>query len=364
MSPLLVPLEAELHLSHSQATGLLLLLSAGFSVSMALSSFISRILAHRTIAGLSAVIGGIALLLFLHVETLLQVRIAILCFGLAAGLYFPSGMATLASLVSRKDWGKAIAIHELAPNISFIVAPLVASYALSFTSWRWALAAVGCSSILLGLLFIIIGRGGAKQHTAGTSPSIRGLLANPRIWLFVLIIGLSIGGEYAPFSVLPLYLVNEKGMDFDTTNGILSLSRLACPAVVLIAGFVADKLGTRTAVKLYFITHGIVLIGVGLTSGSLLTINIVLQALLTAFVFPAAFKLMAEAFEPEQQAAAMSLIMPMSAVVGTGIAPALLGLTGDMGSFSSGFVIMALLNFITLIPLMMIRSDRNIRKEA
>lgn len=348
VSPLLVPMEAELNMSHSQATGLLLLLSAGFSVSMALSSVLSRVLAHRTVAALSAVAGGLALGTFAFVETRVQAGAAILCFGLSAGLYFPSGMATLASLVRHKDWGKAIAVHELAPNVSFIAAPLIASLALAFMSWREVLCLTGAVSFVLGLMFLFFGRGGEKQREGNLPVSCRSLLVRPRLWLFVVLIGLSIGGEYAPFSVLPLYLVNEKGIPFDTTNSILSASRLACPFVVLAAGIVADRLGTKTAVRLYLIFHGVMLFGVGLASGMLLTGSIIMQALLTAFVFPAVFKLLAEAFTPAEQTTAMSLIMPMAAVLGTGIIPAILGMCGDAGSFGAGFIAMGLMNFAAL----------------
>lgn len=43
--------------------------------------------------------------------------------GLAAGLYLPSGVAALTSFVRPRDWGKAVAMHEIAPNGGMVLAP-------------------------------------------------------------------------------------------------------------------------------------------------------------------------------------------------------------------------------------------------
>ena len=51
-------------------------------------------------------------------------RTGLYALGLAAGLYMPSAIATITALVDQRHWGKAIAIHELAPNLAFFTGPL------------------------------------------------------------------------------------------------------------------------------------------------------------------------------------------------------------------------------------------------
>ena len=50
-------------------------------------------------------------------------------------------------------WGKAIGVHEMAPNLSFLLAPIICEGLLLFISWRNVLVCIGCVSILLGCFF-------------------------------------------------------------------------------------------------------------------------------------------------------------------------------------------------------------------
>jgi hypothetical protein len=60
-------------------------------------------------------------------------RFAVGCWAsaFAAGLYMPSAIATITSLVDRRHWGKAIAVHELAPNLAFFASPFIAELFLN-----------------------------------------------------------------------------------------------------------------------------------------------------------------------------------------------------------------------------------------
>ena len=136
LTPLLVSIEKDLGIGHAQATSLLLMQSAGFSSALAVSGFLLSRFKPRQIAAIPLGIAGCILLLMPLVHTLGQARLVFVAFGLGVGFYFPAGMATLSSLVFPKDWGKAVAIHELAPNTGFILIPLLAQAGLIFTDWR------------------------------------------------------------------------------------------------------------------------------------------------------------------------------------------------------------------------------------
>ena len=139
LTPLLVSIEEDLGIGHAQATSLLLMQSAGFSSALAASGFLLSRFKPRQIATIPLAIAGGILLLMPLVHTLGQARLVFIAFGLGVGFYFPAGMATLSSLVFPKDWGKAVAIHELAPNTGFILIPLLAQAGLMFTDWpSWA----------------------------------------------------------------------------------------------------------------------------------------------------------------------------------------------------------------------------------
>ena len=62
-----------------------------------------------------------------------------------------------------------------------------------------------------------------------------------------------------------------------------------------------------------------------------------LQAMSAGFVFPALFTLFAESFPLGQQPMLLSLSLPLASLLGSGLVPYLLGLSGDYLTFSFGY---------------------------
>jgi MFS family permease len=124
LAPLLVTIEKELHLSHEEAGVLFLLISVGYSLSLIGSGHFSSRVVHRKAIFISALGVGATLLVLSLCHGLWPIRGGLFLMGMWAGIYLPSGIALLTSLVRPQDWGKAVAIHELAPNLSFCPGPL------------------------------------------------------------------------------------------------------------------------------------------------------------------------------------------------------------------------------------------------
>ena len=128
-APLMPAIEAELGISHGVAGSLFFTISIGYFISLIGSGFVSARLKHRGVIILSSLSVGLILMVIAASSSLWAIRGSLVVLGLAAGLYLPSGIATLTGFVGRPHWGKAIAIHELAPNLSFVAAPLFARIA-------------------------------------------------------------------------------------------------------------------------------------------------------------------------------------------------------------------------------------------
>ncbi|MCG6907156.1 MAG: MFS transporter, partial [Desulfobacteraceae bacterium] len=139
-APLMPVIETDLGIGHGAAGSLFLLISAGYFVALAGSGFISARIRHRRTVALSAGLMGLALVGTALCQSLAAIRVGLVLTGFAAGLYLPSGVATLTTLIHPRDWGKAISVHELAPNLAFATAPLVAELLLAFFNWRTAFA--------------------------------------------------------------------------------------------------------------------------------------------------------------------------------------------------------------------------------
>jgi MFS family permease len=124
LSPLLPTIEKELGISHGQAGSFFFLISAGYVIGLIGSGFLASRLSHRITIVISTAGVGLALLAISVVSGLGPMQLGLFSLGFASGLYIASAIATITSLIERPHWGKAIAIHELAPNLSFLQGPL------------------------------------------------------------------------------------------------------------------------------------------------------------------------------------------------------------------------------------------------
>ena len=261
---------------------------------------------------------------------------ALLLLGLAAGLYLPSGVATVTSLVTPQNWGKALAVHELAPNIGFLSAPLLAELLLSRCSWREILYIVGACSIAAGILFAVFGKGGSFPGEAPSRRTMKLLTSQPSFWIMVFFFSLGIGASLGIYTILPLFLVSERGMERGFANALLGLSRLSGPFVAIAGGWMTDRLGPKRWLVMVFLSTGLLTVLLGGVSGSVIVLFIFIQPLMAAAYFPAGFASLAKVGPPEVRNVAVSFTSPAAFLIGGGVVPALLGIAGEMGSFATG----------------------------
>lgn len=358
LTPLLVSIERDLGVGHAQATSLLFMQSIGLSASFAVSGFLLCRFRPRHVATVPLAMAGGVLLLMPFVETLAQARIAFIAFGIGAGFYFPAGMATLSSLVMPNDWGKAVGIHELAPNTGFILIPLLAQAGLLFTDWRGVFALMGALMILVSMAFLRFGKGGRDCTDA---PSFRGcgdLLRNPGSWVVVLLLTVSMIGEFSIYSILQIFLVSSAGFGPDAANLALSASRLTMPLVVLAAGWAADRFNARRIVGGCFLLQTVALCLMALDASSFrmpVLAGVLLQAASMAFVFPPLFKVFAQCFLPGEQPVLLSLSMPVAGLVSSGVVPFFIGYCGQFHTFGVAFIVIAALSALSAAALVFLR---------
>jgi NNP family nitrate/nitrite transporter-like MFS transporter len=267
LAPLLPAVEKDLHIGHGEAGALFLLISLGYFGGLLSSGFFASRLSHRrTIIISSIAIGGFFLAVSFS-PTIWMMRSGLLLLGLAAGLYLPSGIATVTSIVSSRDWGKAVAIHELAPNLSFIVAPLVAEGLMLWFPWRGVITLIGVTAILAGLAFLCFGKGGRFLGEAPRQKTLRLLFSRPSFWIMMALFSLSIGASMGIYTMLPLYLVAERGFERSWANHLVAFSRIAGPIVAFGAGWASDKVGPKQALVGVFLAIGMATVLLGMARG-------------------------------------------------------------------------------------------------
>ena len=338
LAPFLPTIEKDLGISHAEAGSLFLLISSGYFITLLVSGFFSARILHRRTIVLSAACLGIALYFSAFSQGLWQLRVGLVCVGMAAGLYLPSGLATITAFVNPRNWGKALAIHELAPNLGFVIAPLVAELMLGWVSWRHALLTLGSLTLVLALAFSRFGKGGDFPGKAPSFGALLILFRLPAFWIMMVLFMLGISSTMGIYTMLPLYLVTEHGLPRSSANEIVGLSRVMCFAMSFLAGWANDRLGAKRTLMAALIVGGVLTILLGVLQDFWLLVLVFVQPLVAVCFFPPAFAVLSTIGPPGMNNVAISLTIPTAFWMGGGVMPLLIGVMGDRGSFAAGII--------------------------
>ena len=339
LAPLLPTIERDLAVGHGEAGSLFLLISLGYFISLLGSGFVASWLMHYRTIILSASAIGLALVAISFSDSQPGVLLGLVLLGLSAGLYLPSGISTLTSLVEPNQWGKAIAIHELAPNLGFVLAPLISAALLRWFSWRGILAVMGVASIAAGVAFARFGKGGRFPGAAPSAASFQNILTKPAFWVMTTLFSLGITGSLGVYAMLPLYLVAERGLDQYSANILVAISRVSGLGMVFLAGWATDRFGAKRIMAAVLILTGSMTVLLGVAKGYWIVIIVFLQPMLAVCFFPAGFAALSRIGPPSSRNVAVSLAIPLAFLIGAGSIPTGIGIIGDFANFALGFAL-------------------------
>jgi NNP family nitrate/nitrite transporter-like MFS transporter len=263
--------------------------------------------------------------------------------GAGAGLYLPSGIATLTALIKPLHWGKAIAVHELAPNLGFVLAPLLSELVMIWFSWRTVPVMIGVINILLGITFARFGRGGSFTGDAAGLASFKAFFANPAFWIMVILFALGVAGTLGIYTMLPLYLVTEHAIDRNFANALVSFSRISSLFMAFAGGWASDRFGPRKTLIIVFLFSGFATIAMGTVSGIWVIGAIFFQPMLAVCFFPVGFAALSRIAPAGARNIAVSLAAPIAFMIGGGGVPAFIGFMGDISSFAAGIVLVGVM---------------------
>ena len=354
IAPILPLLEVELGLSHTQAGSLFLFLSLGGFFSLLGSSLVlSRISYHRTIsAGMLAM--GLTVFLVSSSSSWSALVLTFIALGLTTGLYMPSALVIIQSMVPPSMLSRALAIHEMAPNLGLIGAPLIVQFMLGGLSWRGALFTASAACVAVSVTWFKFGQGGQFKAPRPSRANMFQALGRSELWVLAALFSVGLAAEVGIYNLLPLFLVTEKGLDLNQANYLVGLSRVPTLVAVLAAGYLSDRLGWKKTLAGGIVVTGSALLLLALGPDWLVVPCVVIQALGGGIFWPPALAVMARAGSSETKAIVVSWATAFSTVAGMGLVPAGIGVLADLGSFSWGLAATAflILSGLLLIPLL------------
>jgi NNP family nitrate/nitrite transporter-like MFS transporter len=342
LSPLLPIFEEELHITHALAGSVFLFLAVGYTISLLVSNWISpRIGFKKCIAiGFAVLIGALLSLAFMTTYW----GLAGVCFfiGFGGGLYLPGALPLLTSTIHPDQWGKAIAFHETAASSSLLAIPLLAAAALRL--FHWKILVVVLSALCLAATIVFLIRSPDPRPKEEERTPFFQVLRRRDFWIMASLWSFAAAGGLGLYNLIPLFLVDEKGIGLDLADSIFGLSRIGGLVVTLLVGYLIDRIGPKRVLLLSLLASGFSITGMALAdSFPLLVAMLVLQATFMPVFFPAALVTISRMTHFGDRSAFAGAIVALGVVFGTGIAPTLLGIVADLWSFGSGMMVQGLL---------------------
>ena len=338
-SPLMPSIGEDVGLSPGQAGSLFLLASIGVFGGSLFSGFVSARLKHRGTLILAALVTGATLMICYFADSVWFVRTAMIVLGVCAGLNQPSVTATVAAMVRREDWGKALSVQQLGPRLSYAVAPFLAVGLLAAFSWQASLAILGVFAAAAGIAFLFWGDCGGFP---GTPPNLRlfgGIIRLRSFWIMVLLFALGIGAQAGLYTMMPLYLTEEQGFTTASANTLLGLAMIPPLFTTFFAGWLTDRIGEKRSILLFMIATGLAIIAVGSTSSGWLVVSLFVLSALSGCFFPPALAALSRIVQPNLRNLVAGLVSPSAFLIGGGLLPVALGYMGEAYTFSLGIII-------------------------
>ena len=270
--------------------------------------------------------------------------------GTGVGFFLVPSRSFLSMLYGSKR-GRAIGLHNAAGDVGGVIAPLVATAAVAFATWRTPFLALALAAGVVAVAFHFGADGAYVVRVPKIRAAVRGAaaeLATVEIAAIIGVYGVYVLVVQGVTAFIPLYLTQVKGLDLATANLALSVFFLAGVVVKPASGWASDRVGRQL-----------------LTVGSLVTAGIALGALVAAsevlavFAAVVGFSGLVKLFPPATQAylfdrfdesasgSAFGLSRTAYVLVGSfgpvtvGIGSEAIGFAGTFGLLAVGLVVAA-----------------------
>jgi NNP family nitrate/nitrite transporter-like MFS transporter len=350
MSPLLPIIEDELAISHAMAGSIFSFLSAGYTISLLLSGFLSPRIGYKRSIVLGFIILMTAVFGLKYASSYPSFAVATFFVGLGTGIYLPSIMPLLTAIFARDNWGKAIAFHETAASFSILSIPLLTAVALSFFQWRALFTILSMACFIVTIFFCIFSPDPRpkKEKKARLSR----ILLRKDFWIVAILWIFAASNSLGLYNLIPLFLVKEKGMSIEMANTIFGISRIGGFFIVILVGFLVDRYGAKKILFLLLLSTGLTTVGLAITQTiPQLVLMLILQATVCSGFFTVAFVAISKITSFDERSIFTGTTIAIGVIMGLGFTPFALGAIADIWNFQYGILFLGIVTALSCILL-------------
>jgi NNP family nitrate/nitrite transporter-like MFS transporter len=350
LSPVLPLVEDQIRLSHGQAGSLFSFVAAGYTITSVLAGLISlRTGYKRAILG-STVIVIASLFLLQYANSYISLALLMFFIGIGTGLYMPSVVPIITSTFHRQTWGKAIAAVDTGASVGIFLVPIFTVIALRLYNWRTLFLFLSGACAVALILFWKVAPDPRPQKVENAQ--LFRVLRRSEFWIMLHLWLFASACVVGLFSVIPLFLVKERGLSLETANTVFGISRAGGICVSILAGYLADRYGAKQILFFVVLITGISTIGIALAQNfPLLVTMLVLEASVCTGFFPVGYAAISRLTSLEERGMFVGTVLAAGVIFGHGLTPALLGVTADALNFQTGILILGCLTMLCCLSL-------------
>ena len=344
-APVLPLIEDEFVTTHARASSIIIFIAMGYTLSLLLSGVYARFLGYKRSVIVCMFLSAMVFLFIPLTNTFEMLYLFCFLLGTAAGLYLPAMVPLLTSYYEEKIWGRVFAIHESAPALSNFCAPFIALFILSFFGWRAVFTACGLATLMCAIVACFLLKDVKPKN--GPTFLFKPILKKSAFWITAILWVFMVGCNLGIYYIIPLYLTKELSMDVRYANTILGFSRLGGVVAAISTGFLVERFGLRKSMFFVMLATGLLTVALAVKSPGLMQVFLFLQAAVSFAFFPMVLVSIARTFEQEMRGQATALVITLATIVGNGVVPYLLGVSGDVSSFTIGILVLGILTTIS-----------------
>jgi len=356
-SPILPLIEDSLSISHGAAGGLFTSLSIGYSLTLLIAGRFASIWGYKKTVVFGFMGTGLVLIGFQWAESYIASHILFFLLGFVTGSYLPSILPIITETYDYRHWGKTIGFHDSAASFSIFSIPLLVAFGLHYLSWKNILLILGIVSLLLPIYFWKISVEPKKELSEQKGRALL-LFKRKTVWIIGFLWIFAAGSALGLYSILPLFLVKERLIDFHLANSLFGISRIGGVFVSILIGFLIDRYGYRKMLVLGIIMTGLSTIGLSLASTlPMIVTALILQATLSLAFFPIGMSTISKLTPLSERAMVTGVIISIGMIFGVGVIPFLLGVIADHLNFQIGILGLGILTTLSSLMVRFLRDE-------